>query len=298
MIDRRQFILTGSTWTAATALGLSMADTALAKTLRGVSYGPKKLDIYSPAGKSGRPVILFAHGGAWALGNRGQVGRKPKFFTDNNMVFASLSYTLYPAANAITQARQVSKAVQFMRNNAERFGGDPERIILMGHSAGCHLATLSTLAFGNNGLRGIVCNDTGAYDLAYLAKVSGGSLPLIYKAPFRKRSKWQEYSPISYAANHNQLPMMVIWSGGRNRDRITANFINRLRQNNADVTPFNGMSYSHMTVNSSIGKRGQRINNALLDFVQDALSRNDCQEPSIDDTTANPSTNNPALCKT
>ena len=279
MFTRRQFILAASTTGICATLGLPN-NSAFAATTKGISYGAKKLDIYSPTGKTGRPIMIFVHGGAWALGNRGQVGRKPKFFTRAGFVFASVSYSLYPAANAMTQAKQIAQAVAFIRDNAERFGGDPDRIILMGHSAGCHLASLATLSGMVPNIRGLICNDTGAYDLHYLAKVNGGSLPLIYAAPFRKRKFWTEWSPITYSANNAGLPLMVPWSGGRNRDHITANYIGRLRSHNADVTPFDGTSYSHLSINKAIGKKGDRLTNAILQFVTKAFDKPVCAPPA------------------
>ncbi|MCF6322088.1 MAG: alpha/beta hydrolase [Rhizobiaceae bacterium] len=270
MITRRQIILSASSLAATTSLGFSTSATA--GVTKGISYGDNLLDVYSPNGKSGLPIMMFVHGGAWALGNRGQVGRKPKFFNRAGFVFASVGYSLYPKASAETQAMQIGQAVSHMRANAERYGGDPDRIILMGHSAGCHLATLATLSGSAKGVRGIICNDTGAYDLFYLAKVNGGSLPVIYAAPFRKRKLWTRWSPITYTARHAGMPLFVPWSGGKNRDRITANFISSLRKNGANVTPFNGSSYSHGSINTSIGKNGDRLTSAIMDFVSRTLA--------------------------
>ncbi len=278
MFTRRQFILTTSATGASAVLGLPLNASAAAS--KGISYGANKLDVYSPEGKSGRPIMIFVHGGAWALGNRRQVGRKPQFFTRAGFVFVSVGYSLYPAVNAQTQAKQVAQAVAFIRNNAERFGGDPERIILMGHSAGCHLASLATLSGLVPGIRGLICNDTGAYDLHYLAKINGGSLPVIYAAPFRKRKFWIPWSPITYTGNNPYLPILVPWSGGRNRDRITANFITSLRNNDADVTPFDGTAYSHSSINKAVGKRGDKLTSAMLDFVSRAFNKPICKEPA------------------
>lgn len=278
MITRRQFILSTAATGAVATFNLPLIASAATK---GISYGGNLLDVYSPTGKSGRPIIIFVHGGAWALGNRRQVGRKPKFFTRAGFVFVSVGYTLYPSANAETQASQIAQAVAYVRKNAERFGGDPERIILMGHSAGCHLASLATLSGSVKGIRGLVCNDTGAYDLFYLAKINNGSLPTLYAAPFRKRKFWTRWSPITYTENHQNLPIFVPWSGGRNRERITANYISSLRQNNADVTPFNGNAYSHLSINKSIGKRGDRLTNSLLEFISNAMNK-----PTLDQQNA------------
>ncbi len=276
MITRRQFILSAS----ASGLSLALPAFALAATTKGISYGDNKLDVYSPTGRSGRPIMIFVHGGAWALGSRGQVGRKPKFFTRAGFVFISLSYSLYPRADVEIQKLQIAQAVKFVRENAETFGGDPERIILMGHSAGCHLASLATLSGLVPGIRGLICNDTGAYDLHYLAKINNGSLPVIYAAPFRKRDFWTRWSPITFTGYNPYLPVMVPWSGGRNRDRITANFIASFNEHEADVTGFDGTSYSHISINSSIGKRGDKLTAAMLEFITHAFDKPACNPPA------------------
>ncbi len=280
MITRRQFVLTGS---AAGAMALTAATLgpALSATSKGISYGGNKLDVYSPARASGAPVMMFVHGGAWRMGNRGQVGRKPRFFTDAGFVFASVGYSLYPFADVDKQATQVGQAVAFVRANAERWGGDPERIILMGHSAGCHLSCLATLSGMAGGLRGLISNDTGAYDLHYLAEINGGRLPWLYAPPFRKRAKWARWSPISYADAPNSPPIFLPWSGGRNRDRITANYLRALQTAGADVTPWDGTRYSHLTINSAIGKRGDAITAAIMDFVDYAWTQPLCEAPAV-----------------
>ena len=135
-------------------------------------YGPNRLDWYSAiANQSNAPVIIFVHGGAWAMGNRRQVNSKPEFFTSQGLHFASVSYTLFPRANAQTQALQVGAAVRWVYNNAGQLDVDRDRIIVMGHSAGCHLATLATFADAARPVRALICNDTRAYDLPFLAKI-------------------------------------------------------------------------------------------------------------------------------
>ena len=77
--------------------------------------------------------------------------------------FASVSYTLFPAANVQTQALQIAQAVNWIHHNSDRLSGDAERIALMGHSAGCHLSSLATLAGAIPSVKAMVCNDSRAY---------------------------------------------------------------------------------------------------------------------------------------
>src|SRR5262245_61972950 len=66
-----------------------------------VAYGKddkQKLDVYSPKDAKGLPVVVYVHGGEWTKGDKAEVSYKPKFFTENGVVFVSVNYRLSPAA--------------------------------------------------------------------------------------------------------------------------------------------------------------------------------------------------------
>jgi len=245
--------------------GLTMS-AARAATKKGISYGQNRLDIYTPDNPVNAPVIMYVHGGAWKAGSRGKVGSKAGYYTKKGYIFISVGYTLYPRANAEQQAVQVAQAVNWVRMNAKAYGGDGSRIALMGHSAGCHLAAMATLS-GACTPKLLICNDTGGYDVAFLAKINNGKVPRLYSA-LDTKSKWARWSPISYVANRRQPPTLVIWSGGTNRDKISIHFADALERAGNSVTRFAGLSYSHYSINSSIGKPGSSVTIAIDKFLQ------------------------------
>jgi len=112
-----------------------------------ISYGPapaQKLDIYSPIeGETagGRPIVLFIHGGFWQLGSKDASGFAAPAFTEAGCVFVAVGYTLAPNASLAAITAEIRQAVDFVQAHAGEFGGDPSRIIAVGHSAGGHLAT-------------------------------------------------------------------------------------------------------------------------------------------------------------
>ena len=240
-----------------------------------LDYGSNKLDWY-PAKSNAKnaPILIFAHGGAWALGNRGQVGAKARHFTRNGYNFASVSYTLFPAANAQTQALQIGEAVNWIRANAENLGGDANRIALMGHSAGCHLSSLATLTGAAHPVKALICNDTRAYDLPFLAKVSGGSLPALYAPAFRRRKMWDAWSPISYTGLKQQPPTLVAWSGGHGRDKVSKRFADALERDGTEVHRYDGKRrYNHISINSRMGSENGKLTGAVETFLSDVLNR-------------------------
>lgn len=271
-INRRDFTKFGIAFGAAASCGVLSAHAASRQTF---DYGPNKLDWYpARSNRSRAPVIIFVHGGAWALGDRSQVHSKPEYFTAQGYHFASVSYTLFPAANAQTQAMQVGTAVNWIHKNASRLGGDPNRIALMGHSAGCHLSSLATLSGAAMPVKALVCNDTRAYDLAFLAKTNGGSLPMLYKAPFTRRNLWEAWSPISYTGLKEQPPALVAWSGGSGRDRVSKRFADALERDGVEVHRFDGKrKYNHISINSRMGRERDGLTKAVDRFLENTLGR-------------------------
>lgn len=272
-ISRREFT-TGLIASPAVLSGFSLLDEAHAARKSTHRYGSNSLDWY-PARSTTKnaPVLIYVHGGAWALGNRGQVHSKPKHFTSNGYHFVSVTYTLLPAANAQTQALQVGEAVNWVYANASRFGADPERIALMGHSAGCHLSSLATLTGAAAPVKALVCNDTRAYDLPFLAKLSGGGLPALYAPAFSNRKMWQAWSPISYSGLKQQPPTLVAWSGGRGRDRVSKRFADALEYDGTDVSRYDGKRrYNHFSIDRRMGRERKGLTQAIDSFLSQKLS--------------------------
>jgi len=229
-----------------------------------------ELDWYpSRINRSKSPILVYVHGGAWALGNRKQVGAKAEYFTEMGYHFASVSYTLFPAANVQTQALQIAQAVNWIHHNSDRLSGDAERIALMGHSAGCHLSSLATLAGAIPSVKAMVCNDSRAYDLPFLAAMHGGKLPVLYKAPFTRKNMWSAWSPISYSGLQEHPPVLVAWSNGKGRKRVSHRFADALERDGVQVSRFDGSrSYNHISINRQMGRRKDPFTTATKSFLE------------------------------
>ena len=105
-------------------------------------------DLYLPKGVDKAPVVIAAHGGGWQAGSPVTYRHWGTFFAKHGYAVFAISYRLSkPGAKTFPGAvYDVKAAVQFVRANAARFGIDPDRIGLMGDSAGAHLAALVALA--------------------------------------------------------------------------------------------------------------------------------------------------------
>jgi acetyl esterase/lipase len=100
------------------------------------------LDIYAPDGAKNLPVVCWIHGGGWQAGDKTDVQIKPRVFTERGYVFVSTNYRLLPNLEMDVQIRDVAKALGWMHKHIAEHGGDPQRIFVMGHSAGAQLAAL------------------------------------------------------------------------------------------------------------------------------------------------------------
>jgi acetyl esterase/lipase len=139
------------------ATGAASANRAAAETIRGVHYGPEPhqlLDLYLPARSRSEqlvPTIVYLHSGGWIAGSRSVVAASALAQLARGYAIASVDYQLatpggsgsFPAA-----VYDVKRAIRFLKADANRWRLDPARMILMGTSAGGHLAALSTASIG------------------------------------------------------------------------------------------------------------------------------------------------------
>jgi len=113
---------------------------------RGMAYGAdprQQLDIYVPTGlKAPAPVVLFFYGGGWQGGDRGDYLAFGQAMASAGMVAVVADYRLYPQVKFPGFVEDAAGAFAFVRANAARHGGDPERIFLAGHSAGAYNAVM------------------------------------------------------------------------------------------------------------------------------------------------------------
>lgn len=103
------------------------------------------LDILRPDGPldPSRPLVIWVHGGGWHSGERAPAPNEP--LARAGFVTASISYRLSDEAIFPAQIHDVKAAIRFLRANAPRWGIDPSRVGIWGHSAGGHLAALAAV---------------------------------------------------------------------------------------------------------------------------------------------------------
>nr|GMD18363.1 probable isoprenylcysteine alpha-carbonyl methylesterase ICMEL1 isoform X1 [Ipomoea batatas] len=111
---------------------------------RSIVYGEQprnRLDLYLPKNNDGpKPIVAFVTGGAWIIGYKAWGSLLGQQLSERGVIVACIDYRNFPQATIGDMVRDASLGISFMCNNAAEYGGDPNRIYLMGQSAGAHIA--------------------------------------------------------------------------------------------------------------------------------------------------------------
>lgn len=110
--------------------------------------GPRRqLDIYAPVAIEQRPlpVIVFIYGGSWANGTREGYHFAARALAAGGFITVVPDYRLVPEVRFPGFVQDCAEAVRWVRKHAPQYGGDPDRIVLVGHSAGAYNAAMLAL---------------------------------------------------------------------------------------------------------------------------------------------------------
>lgn len=246
------------------------------KVTDGIRYASGlKLDVYQPDRSGGlfakkKPVVIYIHGGGWVVGDRKRVYNMPSWLTSKGYIFVALDYRKIPNTTIDGQVRDVTAAVAWARRNIRKYGGDPNRMVLMGHSAGAHLSALVAAQGKANGLRGIIPNDVQAYDLLAYATKRGSIGSMFGKAFTDEPKNWIKWSPATYARKTRRMPPHLILysrSQGERRRSISVGYANLIRGLGTKTEIFHGTAYSHGAIAARLGRQGDAASAAIERFL-------------------------------
>jgi arylformamidase len=283
----------GSLWAACAALLLLVLAPAAAKASvahPGLDYdldgsaapvpaALNQLDLYTPDGATGadsRPVVVYVHGGGWSSGNKSnKIAKKVALFTGAGYVFASVNYRLSPDPATTTyeadrirfpvHPRDVGEAVAWIDENVASFGGDPTRILLIGHSAGAHLVSLISTdpsyveAYGMDPrhLIGTVSLDTDAYDVTDRLATGGPQAQVLFHNAFATAAEnavddtWAEASPINHAGPKDPDFLFVTQAAVPGRVQSSREMAEALGQDPTSSVLL--APYDHEGINDAVG---------------------------------------------
>ncbi|MEX2139592.1 MAG: alpha/beta hydrolase [Pirellulales bacterium] len=250
------------------------------------------LDIYSPRDAKKLPVIFWIHGGGWQTGDKSSVQIKPQVFMDKGFVFVSTNYRLLPDVDMATIVRDIAKSVQWVHLHIAEHGGDPQRLFVMGHSAGAQLAALVciddrylkaegvSLAI----LKGCVPVDGDTFDVPAIIETAEtrSRVHQLPQAKFGHRQKFgndptkhRDFSAVTHVAKDKGIPPFLILHVAEHPDtRAQAQRLgNVLKEAGVPVTVFGAKETTHNKINADLGLPDDPVSKALFGFVEKALKK-------------------------
>lgn len=226
------------------------------------------LDIYSPYGALGAPVVMFVHGGRWQHGSKEDFLYVGQALASRGYVAVVIDFRQYPDVRFPAFVEDAAHAVKWIRDNIGGYGGDGNRLFVMGHSSGAHIAALLTLdprylkAVGGTPrgwLRGMI-GLAGPYDFL---PITDPSLRDMFGPP----ENFRDSQPITFVDGRN--PPMLLMAGEDDRVVSVANTRNLASAIAKARGPVETVIYprmSHDLILASLGP-GLRSRNDVLDNI-------------------------------
>jgi acetyl esterase/lipase len=122
-----------------------MGHIKLARSFAYADGARQTLDVCRPVGAVAAPVVIFFYGGAWQSGNKRLYRYAAKALARRGYVAVLPDYRIYPQVRYPLFLEDGALVVRWAKENVKRFGGDPDKIFLSGHSAGAHIAAMLAL---------------------------------------------------------------------------------------------------------------------------------------------------------
>lgn len=168
------------------------------------------LDVHPPVGGAGAaPVVVFLHGGSWRSGDRQGYRFVGERLAREGALVLVPDYRKAPDHAFPAFMHDTARAVAWARANAARLGGDPERIHLMGHSAGAHIVAL--LAADG---RYLAAQGLAPTDLAGVIALAGpfDFLPITdpeLRDVFGSKEAWPRSQPVNFV-DGDEPPFLLL----------------------------------------------------------------------------------------
>jgi acetyl esterase/lipase len=244
------------------------------------------LDIHAPKDAKALPVVFWIHGGGWQAGDKSSVQEKPKAFVERGFVFVSTNYRLLPKVEMLTIFQDVAKSLGWVYKHIAEHGGDPDRIFVMGHSAGAQLAALMCIddrylkaeGVPFSALKGCVPVDGDTYDIPAIIETAETRLRVHGEPPpkFGHRQKFgndpekhRDYSAVTHVAKGKGIPPFLILYVADHPDTSAQarRLASVLKAAEIPVTAFGAKDTNHTKLNDNLGVAGDPATKALDDFL-------------------------------
>ncbi len=240
-----------------------------------------RLDLYVPAGRGPHPVVVFVHGGGWRLGDRQQFGssyiKMGRRLSAQGVLTIIISYRLAPGFKHPSQAQDVARALSWALKHSAEYGGDPERVFAMGHSAGAHLVALvatdprwlAEVGQSPSQLKGVI-GVSGPYDIEHLGRSTLiGGVWMVIPAFGSDAAVWRDATPAHHLKATRPPPFLLAWADGDpefvRRDGLL--FADALKRAHRSVTTFESTFDDHFSVIADFAGASNSLAAQVLKFI-------------------------------
>jgi arylformamidase len=275
-------------------LSTALAEDSVIKSSLNIPYVEsgdplQTLDVYALPTAKKAPVVVWIHGGGWQAGDKSEMGQKPPAFVEKGFVLVSVNYRLWPKVPMGDIVRDVAKSVHWVHDHAASFGGDPARLLIMGHSAGAQLAALlctderylQAEGVSLSNVKGCVPVDGDTYDIpAIIAtaetrrRVHGLPEPkATHREKFGAPEQQKDFSAVTHVAKDKGIPPFLLLYVADHPD-TTAQALRLgavLKEAGVPTTLFGAKDTNHTKLNDQLGVANDPATAALFAFVDGAL---------------------------
>lgn len=238
-----------------------------------------KLNVYMPKKGSNSPMVVWVHGGSLAFGDKDNVLNKAEYFTARGYVFVSINYRVSPVSKHLAGAQDVADALVWLRDNATHYSADPEKMFLIGHSAGADLAALVSVdgkylekSGGNLAmLDGVMLLDGTGYEIAQLMKNASPKMKEWYtNATGKTKKEWDQASAVNFIKPGNNTPFMIVYTDKEGPSHKQALLLaKKLSDAGVKNKVFHYEKKSTASINKELGKETDKPTEDVYRFLQE-----------------------------
>jgi acetyl esterase/lipase len=250
------------------------------QTAKDIAYGHEAgqlLDVYTRSDTASKGVIIFVHGGYWDTGTKNDYPFVADSFTELGYTTVVVGYRLVPTVTFPEYVEDVALAVKWAVDNIGDYGGNPEKLFLMGHSAGAHLASLVSfderylLKYGltQNVLSGFI-GLAGPYNFLPVAPDDVRSI-----AALGPLETYPDTQPINFVDKTDPPAFLGYTPEDKTvNPNNTISFAAKIREVGGEVSEHDYDGVSHVTILGAVARASRFFNKAILEDITAFLEAN------------------------
>src|SRR5262245_21847298 len=236
----------------------------------------QKADIFQPQGANNLPIVVFVHGGALTSGNKNETSEISAnvlyYFARNGFLGINATYRLAPKHAYPAAAQDIGGVVAWLKANAKRFGGNPDRIYLIGRSSGAlHVATWAfdpkIHGASGPGVAGVVLISGRLKADSRSDDPNGSRIPAYFGTDV---SLYPERSPVNYGAQ-SALPTFIVTAEFDNPflDVYSAELFAKMCAARSRCPRFLRLvGHNHQSTTASLNTADNLLGQEIIDFIR------------------------------